>query len=64
MANASRASSTDIGRSVSIQTLSEWARNAGTRTHDEGLAGTTDRTIHIVDGKIQEPVSLPSELID
>jgi ABC-type antimicrobial peptide transport system, ATPase component len=33
-------------------------------THDEGLAGTTDRTIHIVDGKIQEPVSLPSELID
>lgn len=33
-------------------------------THDEGLAGTTDRTIHIVDGKIQEPVSLSSELVD
>ncbi len=33
-------------------------------THDEGLARTTDRTIHIVDGKIQEPVSLSAELAD
>ena len=30
-------------------------------THDEGLASTTDRTIHIVDGKIQEPATLSSE---
>lgn len=33
-------------------------------THDEGLASTTDRTIHIVDGRIQEPATLPSESID
>lgn len=33
MQKASRASSTDTGRSVSTQTASEWARMTGTRTH-------------------------------
>ena len=33
LAKASRASSTDTGRSVSTQMLSEWERRAGTRTH-------------------------------
>lgn len=30
-------------------------------THDEGLAQITDRTIHIVDGKIKQPVSALTE---
>ena len=32
LANASRASSVEMGRSVSTQMLSEWERRAGTRT--------------------------------
>ena len=33
LAKASRASSTESGRSVSTQIASEWARMTGTRTH-------------------------------
>ncbi len=33
-------------------------------THDEGLAQITDRTIHIVDGKIQQPASALTEQAD